>query len=121
MLTEPFEIRIATEGDFDAIIELNLASYDEYRTRFSPDSLDEMEAKLSDVKTFAERAVFMVVEYGTDLVGSVAYCPPGRSVPPFDPDWASILLLAVAPGARRMGLARMLVQRCVELAAMMEP
>lgn len=51
------------------------------------------------------------------IVGSVGYCPAGKGSPEiFPPDWAAVLLLAVAPTHRGRGIARTLVSACIQCA-----
>lgn len=76
-----------------------------------------MESSLRAVETRAERATFLVARMGNTLAGSAGYCPPGRSDPAvFPPEWASIVLLAVAPEHRRRGVGQRLVAACLRRA-----
>ncbi len=76
-----------------------------------------MQTNLRMVHSTASRATFLAARDAEEIVGSVAYCPAGKSDPAiFPPHWASILLLAVSPRHRRNGIGRELVNACVQLA-----
>ena len=50
-------------------------------------------------------------------MGSVGYCPAGKGKSEIFPqDWATVLVLAVAPAHRGRGIARALVSACIACA-----
>ena len=107
----------ARPGDFPAIADLNVAAYREFATQLSADGWSGMERSLRAIETKAERATFLVARLGNELAGSVGYCPPGQSDPAvFPAEWASIVLLAVAPEHRRRGVGQRLVAACLRRA-----
>src|SRR5262245_32859999 len=62
-------------------------------------------------------AELMVAATAGGLVGFVAYFPPGASDPAlFQPQWASIRLLAVSSAARGLGMGRRLTHWCLDRA-----
>jgi ribosomal protein S18 acetylase RimI-like enzyme len=76
-----------------------------------------MQKNLRKVAERAEAAEFLVCRAGSAIVGSVAYCPAGKSDPAiFKPDMASVLLLAVHPKHRGKGLAKALTAACISRA-----
>lgn len=107
----------ATLNDFDAIAELNVAAYREFAVYMSPDSWRGMETNLRAVATRAQSTRFLVMREQGAIVGSVGYCPAGKGNPEiFPPDWAGMLLLAVAPAHRGRGIARELASACIHCA-----
>jgi ribosomal protein S18 acetylase RimI-like enzyme len=109
-------IQKAEQHHFPMIAHLNVAAYGEYANHLSTEAWATMQANLSSIETVAQRAVFWIALHSDDLAGSVAYCPPGYSIAPIPTDWASVLLLAVSPSYRRHGIARSLVQTCIQQA-----
>ncbi len=107
----------ATAQDLPAIANLNVAAYREFAAHLTPEAWRTMQTNLRMVESTAQRATFLIARAGAEVAGSVAYCPAGKSDPAiFPPDWASILLLAVSPAHRRGGIARDLVNSCLQLA-----
>ena len=107
----------ATPSDFDAIADLNVAAYREFAAHMSPDGWRGMETSLRAVAVRAQSTRFLVMREQEEIVGSVGYCPAGKGNPEiFPPDWAGLLLLAVAPTHRGRGLARELVSACIQCA-----
>ena len=64
----------------------------------------------------ARRAELWVAADHTQLLGTVTFCPPGSGYRELAkrPDQGELRMLAVAPAARRRGVARALVARCLE-------
>jgi len=108
-----FEVETATEADFPAIATVNILAYRAFEARMTPEGWAGMEASVSAVAGVAERAQFLVVRTGGEIAASVAYVRPGASVVPIPAGWASILLLAVSPRHRGLGLSRVLVDACL--------
>jgi ribosomal protein S18 acetylase RimI-like enzyme len=107
----------ATSSDFCAIADLNVTAYREFAAHMSPDGWRGMEASLRAVEARAQSTRFLVVREQGDIVGSVGYCSAGKGNPEiFPPNWAGVLLLAVAPTHRGRGIARELVSTCIQYA-----
>jgi ribosomal protein S18 acetylase RimI-like enzyme len=110
-------VSLARTSDFAAIANLNVEAYREFADHMSPDGWRGMEASLRAVTARAQSARFLVVRDQGLIVGSVGYCPIGKSNPEIFPlDWAAVLLLAVAPTHRGRGIARKLVSACIQCA-----
>jgi ribosomal protein S18 acetylase RimI-like enzyme len=110
------DIQTAEPQDFQAIAALNIAAYHEYAQDLTEEAWIIMQTGLSAIEKVSERAVFLIVPIDGELAGSVAYCPPGNSIDPIPSAWASILLLAVSQHYRGQGIARELVQSCLQRA-----
>ncbi len=107
----------AAKPDYSAIADLNVEAYREFAAHVAPAAWRNMQTNLRMVESTALRATFLLARQADEIVGSVAYCPAGKSDPAIFPaDWASILLLAVSPGHRSGGIGRALVQACIQLA-----
>jgi len=110
-------IEIATSKDFEAIADLNVASYTEFASHLQSGSWEVMQKNLRNIAERAETAEFMICRSGNDIIGSVAYCPAGKGDSAiFKPDMASILLLAVHPQYRGQGIAKALTLACISRA-----
>jgi ribosomal protein S18 acetylase RimI-like enzyme len=111
------KIEEATAADVLAIADLNVAAYREFARRLGADAWGAMEKNLRGVARLTGWAKFLVVRTPRALAGRVGYCPPGKSDPTvFEPDWASIVLLAVSPRHRRRGIGRALIRDCIRRA-----
>jgi ribosomal protein S18 acetylase RimI-like enzyme len=110
---EMASIQKAQIQDFPAIAELNVEAYCEYADSLTAEAWMTLQTNLRAIETVSQRAVFLIALLSSELAGSVAYCPPGNSVAPIPPDWASVLLLAISPRYRRHGIARSLTQACI--------
>ena len=107
-------IRLAQPRDFDAIAALNVEAYREFADHMTRDNWQKMEASISSVESRARSTRFLTMWDRGIIVGSVGYCQAGKGNPEiFPPDWAAVLLLAVAPAHRGRGIARALVSACI--------
>lgn len=105
----------ATAHDFSAIAALNVEAFREFSAHMTAEHWHGMETSLRAVEARAQFTQFLVIRDRGTVVGSVGYCPAGKGDREiFPPDWAAMLLLAVAPTHRRHGLARELASACIE-------
>jgi GNAT superfamily N-acetyltransferase len=110
-------VMVAAHSDLGAIADLNVEAYNEFATRMNNEDWRRMEASLRAVESRAHTTRFFVVRDQGAIVGSVGYCPAGQGNPEiFPPEWAAVLLLAVAPSHRSRGIARALVSTCIQCA-----
>ncbi|MGL6340389.1 MAG: GNAT family N-acetyltransferase [Waterburya sp.] len=104
-------LRDATPLDFDPIAQISVEAYQEYSTVLDAESWQTMKNNLSNVENTAKIANFIVAEIVDEIVGAIAYYPPGRSNSKFfDSQWASLRLLAVAPKHRGKGIGKLLTK-----------
>jgi len=69
------------------------------------------------MRVLAESAEVLVAVAGDEIVGAVGYMRPGIPRHEFFPlDWAILRMLSVPPRHRGNGIARALVQACIECA-----
>lgn len=110
-------IEPAKSEDFEAIAALNVAAYEEFAPHLQPAAWEAMRRNLCNVAERAKTAEFLVIREAAEIIGSVAYCPPGKSDPDvFEPTMASVLLLAVHPQHRGRGFAKAFIAACIEKA-----
>ncbi|HET9854904.1 MAG TPA: GNAT family N-acetyltransferase [Methylomirabilota bacterium] len=113
-------IRDARPDDRAAILAVTLAAYEQYAAALTPPLWavyrQNIQATLADVGPAAQ----LVAEDGGALVGAVLLFPtgsvmatPGRSITLPLPE---VRLLAVAPAARGKGVARRLMEECIQRA-----
>ena len=107
-------VHLATAGDIDAIAALNVEAYREFADRMTPDGWLKMEASIRSIEARTRSTRFLVMRDQGAIVGSVGYCQAGKGNPEIFPqDWATVLVLAVAPTHRGRGIARALVSACI--------
>jgi len=104
----------ADADDLPAIAVLNYLAYREMAARVPAWSSEEFFHSL--VTRRAQNATFFMLRQDDQVIGSVAYSEPGRSVDPIPAAWASVLLLAVHPEHRGNGYGRLLVSECISRA-----
>lgn len=108
------EIRLALPHEYDDAGELTAAAY-------AGDGLipegDDYLGELRDARRRAEEAELWVAVEEDRLLGCVTYCPSGSPYLELaGPDDGEFRMLAVAPDARRRGVAEALVRRCLDRA-----
>ncbi len=107
-------VEAATNEDFGAIADLNVAAFAQFEPSLAPASWQDMLQNLRNVDERAHSTEFFVCRKGREIVGSVGYCPAGKSNPNiFGPDMASVVLLVVHPQYRGNGLGKMLTAACI--------
>lgn len=116
-------VRRARPAELEAVGALTLQAYrvDGYVS----DEADYVRELLGAATRDADAELWVAVEGGGDrvegpaaLLGTVTFCPlgsPFREVAVDDSE-AEFRMLAVAPAARRRGVARLLTQRCLDRA-----
>jgi ribosomal protein S18 acetylase RimI-like enzyme len=63
----------------------------------------------------SKHAELIVAEDEGQILGAVAYCPPGSTPRAdfFDPQWSIVRMLVVAPSGRGRGIGRRLTNECI--------
>ena len=108
-------IRPIAAGEHDEVGRITVAAYvaEEYLIENDPYA-----GELADVRARDAAAEVWVAELDGRLVGTVTWCPPGtsyREIASSD-DQAEFRMLAVDPAVRRRGVARALVDACLDRA-----
>ena len=115
-----YELRIARPDEYEQAGKVTVAGYDADGFLTRSDGVDDHYApKLLDAATRAAETdlVVAVDETGT-VIGTVTWCPVGSPWRELAtrPDQAEFRMLSVAPEARRQGVARALVEWCLDRA-----
>lgn len=114
-------IRDARPDDRDAILAVTLAAYEQYAAALTPPVWalyrQNIRSTLADVGPAAQ----VVAEDGGAVIGAVLLFPAGAVMAnpgdrPATREWPEIRLLAVAPAARGKGVARRLMEECIQRA-----
>jgi GNAT superfamily N-acetyltransferase len=115
-------IRDARPIDRGAILAVTLAAYEQYAAALTPPLWaryrQNIQATLGDVGTAAQ---IVAEEESGALVGTVLLFPAGAVMPnpggtAIPLEWPEVRLLAVAPAARGKGVARRLMEECIQRA-----
>jgi GNAT superfamily N-acetyltransferase len=114
-------IRDARPSDRGVILAVTLAAYEQYAAALTAPLWvryrQSIETTLADVGTAAQ----IVAEESGALVGTVLLFPAGVVMPnpggtAIPLEWPEVRLLAVAPAARGKGVARRLMEECIQRA-----
>jgi GNAT superfamily N-acetyltransferase len=106
-------VTVAAPGDYAEIAAVNEAAYAEYRAVLGDGVWAPMRANITAVAEAAESAVLLAARGSNGVLGSVLYYPPGTSLPPLPPEYASVRTLAVSPQARERGVGAALMEACI--------
>ena len=107
-------IRDARPDELDEVGRLILAANQEYAPLFPAHAWEAYARDITDVRSRLSDSELIVAEAAAQLLGSVTYYPQGSdSGESWPPGWAGIRLLAVHPGARRLGIGRALMDECL--------
>ncbi|NJR61357.1 MAG: GNAT family N-acetyltransferase [Cyanobacteria bacterium CRU_2_1] len=110
-------VRDALAQEFNDVASLTVEAYREYAQTLTSDNWEIMRTSLSKVAEIAKQGQLIVAQRDQELVGSVVYHPPGVSDRRlFQPEWASLRMLAVSPQHRGQGIGQQLSLECVHRA-----
>lgn len=112
-------IRDARPGELGDIRELTRSAYGQYATTMAPSAWNGLRGAVEVALAGPTHAQLIVADRAGELLGSVLLFPPetdayGTAGPRLP--WPEIRLLAVAPAARGLGVAKLLVAECVQRA-----
>jgi GNAT superfamily N-acetyltransferase len=114
-----FDVREAVDSDLESLIALGLLSYGMYAELLGPEPWSVMREKLSRRETYEEllkMSTGFVCESEGRLLGMVFLIPSGNPTPVFDASWSYVRMLGVDPEAQGNGIARRLMQLCIDRA-----
>lgn len=112
-------IRDALPADRPRIARLTMTAYGEYATVMTPESWAMLEGALRQSLADDAGVTRIVAELDGAIVGSAALYEPGVDAYgslASRAQWPEVRLVAVAPAARGLGIARALVSECVRRA-----
>ena len=118
-LTSAVLVRLAHPQEHDAIRDLTLSAYGQYATIMEPWAWNGLRDAIEAALSMDRGAQRIVAERGGELVGAVMLFPASADAyGALGPRVRSpeIRVLAVAPHARGLGVARLLVSECMRRA-----
>jgi GNAT superfamily N-acetyltransferase len=106
----------ATAAEREALIALTLEAYRQYEATMPLGAWEAYAAGIRETLSDDASGALIVVAEGGVLVGSALLVPPLLSPPPgrAPQPYPEIRLVAVAPSARRRGVAVTLLNACIE-------
>ncbi|MGH2629756.1 MAG: GNAT family N-acetyltransferase [Actinomycetota bacterium] len=115
----PVTVREAVPDEYEEAGRVTAAAYREFVRDGDADWREYLEA-IADVEGRADRTTILVALDGDRIVGSATFELFDRverdDDPRLHPDEAHIRMLGVHPSARRLGVARALIDACIERA-----
>jgi GNAT superfamily N-acetyltransferase len=114
-------IRDAQGSEYDAMLDVTVAAYQEYASVMPPLAWEEYQGDMAEAIHGPSPAAHIVAEQDGAIVGSVLLYPAGTVFevpegPKFTFVWPEVRLLAVAPRARRQGIGFALMEECLRRA-----
>lgn len=104
-----------TPHDSKELANLAVAAFEQYKDIY--DDRDVFISRIAAMPSLAKNSEIITAKIDDELVGAVAYVPPHKPRAEFfEPDWAVIRMLVVAPKARGQGIGKALTQECIERA-----
>lgn len=103
--------------DREAIHHTCMRSYSSYQSVLSPEDWDKMRHNIEDKIAFEKlyaMAVPFICRVEGQIAGVVFLVPEGNATPYFSGAWSYIRMLGVLEEYRGMGIARLLMQRCID-------
>lgn len=107
-------VRPAADAELDALSDLTVRGFSEYRSWVPEAAWPEYRDDLADVRGRARVAQTLVAAVGDELVGVAALFPPSDGAQKWwGPNAPYIRAVAVDPAWRRRGVGRILVEACI--------
>jgi ribosomal protein S18 acetylase RimI-like enzyme len=110
-----YALRTCRDSDAAKVNELALAAFDQFRSQYS--DWPAMASAIGRMSALADIGEIIVAERDQQIIGAVAYIPPGRpKAAYFDQSWPTIRMLVVDPTSRGSGVGRALTEECMNRA-----
>jgi ribosomal protein S18 acetylase RimI-like enzyme len=110
-------VRDGLTHEWNDVADLVVAAYREYARDLTPENWQTMQTNLLKIVEVAQQGQLIIAQSDRELVGAVVYCPPGTSdARMFQPEWASLRMLAVSPQHRGQGIGAQLSTECIRRA-----
>lgn len=100
----------------DSIIVNNIAltAFEQYKNHYS--DWPNLSNKIANMASLAGQAELIVATIDDNVVGAVAYVPPGKPKGFFPSEWPVIRMLVVNPNYRGLGIGKSLTEECINRA-----
>lgn len=110
-----FKIFDFVPKDSEELSELAVTAFEEYKDKY--DDWDTFIFRIAVMPLLAETSEIILAKIDGEIVGAVAYVAPHKPKAEFfEPEWAVIRMLVVAPKARGLGIGKTLTQECIDMA-----
>lgn len=110
-----FEVFDFSPDDADGVSDVAVAAFEQYKGIY--DDWDVFISRIAAMPSLAESSEIITAKVEGEIVGAVAYVAPhSPKAEFFEPDWAVIRMLVVAPKARGLGIGKALTLECIERA-----
>jgi ribosomal protein S18 acetylase RimI-like enzyme len=109
-----FSIRNYAEPDRDSVNRIAVEAFSQYKNEYS--SWPELLRRIDSMASLSHYGEIIVAEGEKEILGAVAYIPPGANQGKadfFDPSWAIMRMLVVSPHARGRGVGRRLAEESI--------
>lgn len=112
-----YAYRKGSIADLQEIKALNISAYSEFKQELEDSEWQKMHANLNNETSIAElinkATVFLCVS-GSKVVGVLFFLPHNNPTPIFEAGWSYIRLMGVHPGHRGKGIAKQLIESCID-------
>lgn len=110
-----FEILNFAPQDSEELAKLAVSAFEQYKDVYN--DWDVFISRIAAMPSLAESSEIITTKIDGEIVGAVAYVAPHKPKAEFfEPEWAVIRMLVVAPKARGLGIGKALTHECIKLA-----
>lgn len=108
-------IRSYKKDDEDQLNVLAIEAFLQFKDNYN--DWNAIKSIVGSMSTLNESSEIIVAENSGNIIGGVAFVPPGGDTKGhFDKSWASIRMLVVSPDQRGKGIGKRLTRECIERA-----
>lgn len=110
-----FEILDFSPQDSKELAKLAVSAFEQYKDVY--DDWDVFISRIAAMPSLVDTSEIIVAKIDDEIVGAVAYVPSHKPKAEFfEPEWAVIRMLVVAPKARGQGIGKALTNECIKRA-----
>ncbi|MDD3467270.1 MAG: GNAT family N-acetyltransferase [Campylobacterales bacterium] len=110
-----FEILDFSPQDSEELAKLAVSAFEQYKDVY--DDWDVFISRIAAMPSLVDTSEIIVAKIDDEIVGAIAYVPPHKPKAEFfEPEWAVIRMLVVAPKARGQGIGKALTNECIKRA-----
>ena len=110
-----FKVLDFSPQDSDELAKLAVSAFEQYKDIY--DDWDVFISRIAAMPSLVESSEIIVAKIDSEIVGAVAYVAPHKPKAEFfEPEWAVVRMLVVAPEARGQGIGKALTEECIKRA-----